>query len=292
MTATIAGPPPVCNVGLKQYCKANSQMIYLSKRLLIFINGIQRNAKEHFQLSMQMSVTTKTARLTKLSTLKLYVTTHPKLTWLYVQSCVRLAACVCVYIVFLHRKSPYTALSPHVHGCLSAVSWTGWGVQSQSRFNWCQAGLGEKPSETGDAQRDRKPFIRGLPPTAWLSVSLSVLLSLPISLPLKISHRRSVSICSLPLPLTLSWLQTFTIYHSSSHPGCSLCGIVFKSLMSVLEWAGELVSGGIRWPQQHIEPASLMMRALPDSQQTHTTSYTLKQTHHKRSTQGDSCDQL
>ncbi|KAJ4922602.1 hypothetical protein JOQ06_027859, partial [Pogonophryne albipinna] len=95
--------------------------------------------------------------------------------------------------------------------------------QSQSRFNWCQAGLGEKPSETGDTQRDRKPFIRGLPPTASLSVSLSVLLSLPISLPLKISHRRSVSICSLPLPLTLSWLQTFTIYHSSSHPGCSLC---------------------------------------------------------------------
>ncbi len=151
--------------------------------------------------------------------------------------CLRLAVYICqcvhVYIVSLHRKSSYPDLSHHMHGCLSAVSWGVGGAVSP------RAGLiGVKQAlVTRDAQRDRKPFIRGLPPTAGLSVSQSVLLFLPISLPLKISHRRSVSIRSLPLPLTLSWLQTFTIYHSSSHPRCSLSlsltpslgGIVFMS---------------------------------------------------------------
>lgn len=154
--------------------------------------------------------------------------------------------CVCVYVVSLHRKSSHADLSHRVHGCLSAVSWTGCEgcSQSQSRFNWCQAGLSEKPSETRDAQRDRKPFIRGLPPTAWFSVSLSVLLSLPISLPLKISHHRSVSICSLPLPLTLSWLQTFTIYHSSSPPRCTLSPSLSLSSIVFYVWSLSLSEWG------------------------------------------------
>lgn len=136
--------------------------------------------------------------------------------------------------------SPLTHHSAIMCMAVSAVSWGVVGSQSQSRFNWCQAGLGEKPSETRDAQRDRKPFIRGLPPTAWHSVSLYVLLSLFIFLPLKISHHRSVSICSLPLPLTLCWLQTFSIYHLSSLPLCSrslsLCYCFNVSCLSLSEW--------------------------------------------------------
>lgn len=131
------------------------------------------------------------------------------------------ARCACVCGVTSAEEVLSAGPQPSCPG-LSAVS--GGGHWSQSSSNWCQAGCSEKPSVSRDAQPDRKPFIRGLPPTAGLCVSLSVPLSLPISLPLKISHHSPVSICSLPLPLTLSWFQTLTIYHSASTlDALSLC---------------------------------------------------------------------
>lgn len=139
--------------------------------------------------------------------------------WLSV--CICQPVCACLYCLpYIGR--PLTLPSAIMCMAVCSVLWGGGGgggcispragligvkqasVKSHQRL--------EMLSETGNL------LLGGLPPNAGLCVSLSVLLSLPISLPLKISHHSSVSICSLPLPLTLSWLQTLSIYHSFSHP--------------------------------------------------------------------------
>lgn len=113
---------------------------------------------------------------------------------------------------------PCVVMWPAVCCVLVGVRW------SQSCFNWCQAVLCEKAIR--DAPRDRKPFIRGLPPGAGRAASprlshcppaIPVPLP-PSSLPLKISHRRFAPICCLPLPLALSWLKTLAVYQASSSP--------------------------------------------------------------------------
>lgn len=79
----------------------------------------------------------------------------------------------------------------------------------------------------------------------------SLPLSPPASLPLKISHRPFTPICCLPLPLTLSWLQTLAVYQSSTSlrhsasPSAVPGRPCFLSLRYGLEWAREFVSWGI-----------------------------------------------
>lgn len=73
---------------------------------------------------------------------------------------------VCVFYAVRKRRK----FSGHVSSCGPAVCCVLVGVRwSQSRFNWCQAVLCEKAIR--DAPRDRKPFIRGLPPGAGLAAS-------------------------------------------------------------------------------------------------------------------------
>lgn len=105
---------------------------------------------------------------------------------------------VIFYAVRTRRK-----FSGHVSSCGPAVCCVLVGVRwSQSRFNWCQAVLCEKAIR--DAPRDRKPFIRGLPPGAALAASPRLSHCLPHPSPLHPSLLKSLIAASLPSAAFLS----------------------------------------------------------------------------------------
>lgn len=116
-----------------------------------------------------------------------------------IESALTTSVHVCVFYAVRKRRK----FSGHVSSCGPAVCCVLVGVRwSQSRFNWCQAVLCEKAIR--DAPRDRKPFIRGLPPGAGLAASPRLSHCLPPHTPLHPSLLKSLIAASLPSAAFLS----------------------------------------------------------------------------------------